>query len=145
VAFTILIVDDSAMARKLCLRCLERVGFDGATFVEATDGNDALRLTRSQTFEAIVTDLDMPNLDGRELCKQLRVEGISCPIVVLSATLEPEDREVLILSGATDVLKKPAFPPQLAYVLEAVLNRFRGAESGNSQAAPSASQATSAP
>jgi two-component system, chemotaxis family, chemotaxis protein CheY len=135
VAFTILIVDDSAMARKLCLRCLERVGFDGATFVEAADGCEALAYTRERAFDAIVTDLDMPNLDGRNLCKQLKADGVSCPIVVLSATIEPEGRESLTTDGASAVLKKPAFPPQFAYVLGEALNRFRSSTGAASSVA----------
>ena len=73
-------VDDEAGQRSAVSRMIERWGFDTAT---ASDGGEAVRLTQESDFDAIVTDLMMPGMDGMELLKRLREDAAASPSVIV--------------------------------------------------------------
>lgn len=109
---TILIVDDSNTARMIARRCLEIVGFEGATFIEAVNGEHAVAFLKRQPVDLVVTDLNMPVMDGETFLKWVksspRTHGI--PVVMISSADNPaKERHVLEL-GAHAVLGKPLSP-----------------------------------
>lgn len=101
----ILIVDDDPDLREISRVTLEQAG---ATVDEAVDGLAALRLLRaSQPYDLILMDIQMPDVDGLETTRRLRDEGVTAPIVALTARELPEDRAQALQAGCTEHLTKP--------------------------------------
>lgn len=118
---TILAVDDSATVRQMVSFALKDAGFD---VVEAKSGEDALtKLT--QTFAMVVTDLNMPGMDGIALIQALRAHPTAkyVPIVVLTTESEMAKKQEARSAGATAWIIKPFRPEQLQVVVKKVLGR----------------------
>lgn len=115
----ILIVDDSRMTRILVHRALVDAGFESASFVQASNGAEALGLLRNDTFDLMVTDLYMDRLTGVELVRDMRAEGIDTPVCMVTSERSPtvlaEAREV----GVNWLVSKPFRPAQFAELLSA--------------------------
>ncbi len=101
----VLLVDDSLVTREMERRLLEDAGFQVAA---AGDADEALGLLGEQTFNCLVTDIEMPGMDGFELTAQLRaMEGLTqLPIIVVSTRDRPEDRLRGLKAGADAYLTK---------------------------------------
>lgn len=119
---SILIVDDSASLR-MAIRIALRE--DGYTVTEAGDGVEALTMTESARFDLIVTDLNMPNMDGLTMIRELRKrpEQTGIPIIFLTTESDPEMKAQAKAAGATGWLVKPFVPDQLVKVARKVLGR----------------------
>ena len=116
---TILTVDDSITVRQMVTFTLKAAGYD---VIEAKDGQDALtKLT--QSIGMVVTDLNMPVLDGIGLIKQLRAHATLkyVPIVVLTTESEAAKKQEARSAGATAWIVKPFRPEQLVAVVQKVL------------------------
>lgn len=113
---TFLIVDDSPVARSFVRRCLEIIGFDDATFFEAGHGRDALDLLGSEEVELVVTDLNMPVMDGAELARRIRANPRigHIPVVVVSSLVNEAQERELREAGVLAVVAKPISPQVLA-------------------------------
>jgi two-component system alkaline phosphatase synthesis response regulator PhoP len=115
----ILIVDDEAHIVELVRLYLEREGFrvDGAS-----DGAQGLRLNRDLRPALVILDLMLPEVDGLEVCRQVRAES-DVPIVMLTARDEDIDKIVGLELGADDYLTKPFNPRELVARVKAILRR----------------------
>jgi two-component system, chemotaxis family, chemotaxis protein CheY len=115
----VVIADDSAMSRTIIRRCLEIAGDRDWEFVEAPDGGAALERVRAGGIDLLVTDLNMPVLDGLELVRRVRaspkLNGL--PIVVVTSAANPVMTKLLSDAGAAAVLIKPVSPAKLAQAL----------------------------
>jgi two-component system chemotaxis response regulator CheY len=115
----ILIVDDSAMARIIIRRCLEIAGAPDWEFTEAADGEAALAILRAGGIDMLVTDLNMPTLDGAALLRRVRASpklaGIEVVVVTSDNGTATSNR--LAEYGASAVLLKPLTPPRVAEAL----------------------------
>lgn len=102
----ILIVDDSATIRNLVKIALKLDGYDITT---AIDGQDALEKLGKNSFDMLITDLNMPNMDGRELIKNVREisEFVKLPIIVLSSLSSAKDITNTMDIGADAYITKP--------------------------------------
>lgn len=100
----ILVVDDDPDIRTSIRRALVLDGHDVAM---AVDGRDALRQLLDDQFAGIVLDVEMPHVDGLEVCRRLREAGDLTPIIVLTARAEVDDRVSGLDAGADDYLTKP--------------------------------------
>ena len=118
----ILVVDDDIRTVELVKLYLNR---DGYRVITATDGVDALRLTRQSHPDLIVLDIMLPGLDGLEICRTLRNES-DVPIIMLTAMTTDEDRLKGLDLGADDYVTKPFSPRELAARVRAVLRRLPG-------------------
>lgn len=119
---TILLVEDETSIREVVKTYLERAGF---VVEEAASGTVAL-LKAKQGVDLVVLDLNLPNLDGVEVCKQIRATS-NVPIIMATARTE-EGQELLGLStGADDYLKKPYSPKVLVAHVQALLRRAQSA------------------
>lgn len=100
-----LLVDDSGVMRKIILRALNALEINDVT--EAADGAEALELFQDDSFDLVLSDWNMPNMTGLELCKAIRDTGSTVPIFMI--TTEAEQSRVLqaIQAGASDYLVKP--------------------------------------
>lgn len=121
----ILVVDDDPHIRQLVHLFLQNHGFD---VVEAADGIQALTLLESVRVDMAILDLMMPNMDGWELCRQLR-EAYEFPILMLTAKGETAHKIQGFQIGADDYVVKPFEPMELVVRVQALLKRYRIASS----------------
>jgi len=115
----ILTVDDSVSVRQVVSFALKDAGYDT---VEATDGRDALtKLTAGMRL--VITDLNMPNMDGLELIKRIRAGATNkyVPIIVLTTESQPAKKQEAKAAGATGWIVKPFRPEQLLAVVQRLL------------------------
>ena len=119
---TILVVDDEPKIVKQARDYLERSRF---RVVAAADGKTALAMARREQPDLIVLDLNLPEMDGLEVCRALRRES-DVPIIMLTARVEETDRLIGLELGADDYITKPFSPRELVARVRAVLRRVRG-------------------
>ena len=116
----ILVVDDDQRLLRLLQRYLAENGYRVTTAQDAVQARDVLKLIHP---DALVLDVTMPGEDGLSLTQSLREEGLSLPILLLTARGEPADRIDGLESGADDYLGKPFEPRELLLRLRAHLRR----------------------
>jgi two-component system chemotaxis response regulator CheY len=119
---SILTVDDSTS-----VRMTTRIALSGAGFkvTEAVDGLDGLNRARQTRFDAIVTDLNMPNMDGLRMIEEIRrlPNQIGVPILFLTTESDAGLKSRAKAAGATGWLTKPFEPNQLVQLVKKVLAR----------------------
>ena len=117
----ILIADDSPTIRKFVSVSLKMQGFE---VIVASDGMEAAELLPKQKVDLIITDLNMPNLDGFEFIKSIRSsqENKDIPIIILSSLNNEEDIERGLKYGANSYLVKPFDPKRVQYEVSKYLN-----------------------
>lgn len=108
----VLIVDDSATMRDMVSYTLNNAGFD---VLEAVDGEDALAVLAGERVDLVITDLNMPNLDGIGLTKKLRADPVhlATPILCLTTEREASTKNLAKMAGATGWIEKPFDPDRL--------------------------------
>ncbi len=121
----VLIVDDSSVMRKIVGRSLRQAGLDVLQVLEASNGSEALSLARENPLDLILSDINMPLMDGLEFVKQLRaIESTQRTPVVMITTEAGEAHVVQALSlGASGYIRKPFTPEQIK---ERVIPLLRG-------------------
>ena len=117
--YHILVVDDESKIRVIIRKYAE---FEGFTVTEAADGMEAVQLCRSQTFDLIIMDIMMPELDGFSACREIRKIS-DTPIIMLSARGEEYDKINGFAFGIDDYVVKPFSPKELMLRVAAVLKR----------------------
>ena len=117
----ILIVEDSATMRSLIASTVEEMG--GFELVEASNGFEALKALPSQHFDMIITDLNMPDINGLEIIKFVKEHSIykSIPLVIVTTQVGEEDRKKGLALGASDYVTKPFEPDDLKKVIRRIL------------------------
>src|SRR5215203_2779240 len=121
----ILIVDDDPHIRELARVFLRNEGFD---IYEAVDGVEALLKLETVSVDMVILDIMMPNMDGWELCHQLRT-AYNFPLLMLTAKGETSDKVQGFQLGTDDYLVKPFEPLELVMRVKALLKRYRIATS----------------
>jgi two-component system alkaline phosphatase synthesis response regulator PhoP len=122
----VLVVDDEPKTAKIARDYLESSGFQVTT---ATNGVDALATARHERPDLVVLDLNMPGMDGLDVCRALRRES-DVPIIMLTARVEETDRLIGLELGADDYITKPFSPRELVARVRAVLRRTKGGWQG---------------
>ncbi|MFZ0663287.1 MAG: response regulator [Acidobacteriaceae bacterium] len=104
-----LIVDDSSVMRKIVERALRQAGLSIANVFEASSGVEALDVLREHTVDLILSDINMPVMDGLEFLRQLRAQDLTSDIPVVMITTESSEEHVreAILAGAQGYIRKP--------------------------------------
>ena len=117
---TIMTVDDSASVRMMVNFTLCDLGFE---IVEADNGRDALKKLENKAIDMVITDLNMPELDGIGLVRKIRENPSyrSMPIIILTTERERGSREEGKGAGATEWIVKPFKPEQLVAAVRRVL------------------------
>ena len=116
----ILLVDDEQPIQTLLSFPLQR---DGYEVVQASDGSDALARFSEQQFDLVVLDLMLPRIDGLEVCKRLRANGSTVPIIMLTAKSEEIDKVLGLELGADDYITKPFSMREFRSRVKAALRR----------------------
>jgi two-component system, OmpR family, response regulator len=119
---TILIVDDDPHIRQLLAFALSKAGWET---IEAGDGEEGLALATAQRPDLVILDINMPKMDGLEVCRRLRSEG-DLPILFLSSRDDEIDRVLGIELGADDYVVKPFSPREVVARVTAILRRSAG-------------------
>lgn len=127
--YHILVVDDEARIRSIIRKYAE---FEGHTVIEAGDGMEAVSLCRRESFDIIILDIMMPELDGFSACREIKKQS-NIPIIMLSARGEEYDRINGFELGVDDYVVKPFSPRELMLRVEAVMKRVKRSEPGAGQ------------
>lgn len=109
----VLIVDDSSTMRKIISRSLRQAGLPVDEIFEAGDGIEGLSVLSSKGVDLILSDINMPNMDGLEFIKQVRANGNKAPIVMITTEGGEDILKQAMDNGASDSIKKPFTPDQL--------------------------------
>lgn len=120
----ILVVDDEFRIREIIKKY---ANFEGHKVTEAVDGMSAIEICNKETFDIIIMDVMMPELDGFSACKEIR-KHCNTPIIMLSARGEEYDKIHGFELGIDDYVVKPFSPKELMMRINAVLKRSNGAD-----------------
>src|SRR5438093_9105314 len=116
----ILVVEDDRAVQKALKRLFESEGF--AVEISA-DGKSALDAFRATGPAAIVLDLRLPSMSGRDVCREIKQQSPAVPVIVLSAASDVSDKVLLLELGADDYVTKPFSPRELLARVRAALRR----------------------
>ena len=111
--FSCLVVEDSPMMRQLLVFALARIKRLAVT--EAEDGVDGLRKLANGKFDLVITDINMPIMDGLKLVKRIRSDEVhkDVPIIIITTEGSTEDRQRALALGANAYITKPIQAPQV--------------------------------
>lgn len=114
----ILVVDDSKVMRMLVRRALRQAGYGEAEITEASDGEEAYKEAIADKFDLVMSDWNMPNLNGLGLLKNLRADGFRTPFVFVTTECTSEMRQQADEAGADKFIVKPFGADDVRFALE---------------------------
>lgn len=123
----ILIVEDE---ESILMALEDNLKLEGYGVSSAVDGEKGLSMARKQKFDLIILDIMLPKMDGFEVCKQVRREGIVTPILMLTARGQEIDKVLGLELGADDYVTKPFSPRELMARIKALLRRTKQFQQG---------------
>lgn len=119
---SLLLIEDEPGLR---LTLTDRLSAEGHTVESRAEGLSGLAAARQSGYDLILLDVMLPGIDGFEICRTLRDEGVDTPILMLTARSHVDDRVAGLKLGADDYLGKPFHTPELLARIEALLRRAR--------------------
>lgn len=121
--FNVLIVDDSGAMRKVIKKTIKISGFDVDNFYEAGNGKEALEVLKDNWIDIVLTDINMPEMDGITFLKLLKEDETSqgLPVIVISTEKREQRVQEAISSGASGYVKKPFRPEEIKNILIGVI------------------------
>ncbi|HMO81451.1 MAG TPA: response regulator transcription factor [Pyrinomonadaceae bacterium] len=125
----ILLIEDE---EGLILTLTDRLRSEGFEVVSASEGKSGFELALTGAFDLMILDLMLPNMNGYDICRDLRQNGITAPILMLTAKGETIDKVLGLKLGADDYLTKPFEMMELLARVEALLRRSPGGSNGRS-------------
>lgn len=125
-SFNLLIVDDSLPMRSVIIKTIRASGFSTANFLEASNGREALKILRDDWLDLVITDYNMPNMNGMELISEMKKDTLLASIPVLVVTTEGSKKkyEEFMQRGATDYVKKPFTPEMIKIKINQILGEM---------------------
>src|SRR5471030_111696 len=121
----LLVIEDDPRIQKALQRQFVAEGFNVCI---AGDGREGLAAAKAQKPDAVILDLMLPGMSGREVCKGIRAIAPGIPVLILSAVSEVADKVLLLELGADDYVTKPFSPRELLARLQAAVRRTRRSE-----------------
>lgn len=121
---SVLVVEDEEPIQQLLATALR---FTGYQVVTASTGREALAAVRNDSFDILVLDVNLPDVDGFTICTKVRSSGDQTPVIFLTARDDPEDVRTGFTGGGDDYVTKPFSLEELMLRIEAVLRRSRAA------------------
>lgn len=117
----VLVVDDSPLARKFIMKVLQGMGIE--IFTEAGDGQEAIDLLQNNFFDLVVTDYNMPNINGKELTEYIRNKSSqsSVPVMMVSSEASSSRLSGVQQSGVSALCDKPFAPEEVRKLLNSIL------------------------
>lgn len=119
---SIMVVDDSSVMRKIVIRSIRQAGYGDHDVEQAEDGVDALAKIKEFDPDVVLSDWNMPNMNGLELLEALRAESIEVPFGFVTSESTSEQRSLAVAAGASFLLSKPFTADDLADRLGEVLD-----------------------
>ena len=122
-AYNILVVDDSSPMRAVIKKVIKASGFNIGHMLEAGNGNEAIEVLNSHWLDLVLTDYNMPHMDGLGLLQHMKGNELMKDIPVVMVTTEGSDQRVVdfMAHGATAYIKKPFSPEQIKKELNRIL------------------------
>jgi two-component system chemotaxis response regulator CheY len=119
-----LIVDDSSVMRKIVERSLRQAGLESLVIFEASSGSEGLDLLKTQPVDLILSDINMPTMDGLEFLRQLRAQKLApdVPVVMITTESSMEFVQQAIEAGAKSYIRKPFTAEQVKERVLSLLN-----------------------
>jgi two-component system chemotaxis response regulator CheY len=120
---TVLVVDDSSTVRKIIIRCLRQSSLGVARVCEAENGQEALTALQNEPIDAVLTDVNMPVMDGVQLLCAIRQSTIwkSMPVLMITTEASAEAVVDAVAKGATGYIRKPFTAAEISDQLAPVL------------------------
>jgi two-component system chemotaxis response regulator CheY len=118
----ILIADDSKAMRMIVIRTMRQAGLEGHEIFEAENGKEALELVKSKSPDLILSDWNMPEMNGIELLRALRGSGSTTPFCFVTSEGSEEMRTMADQAGALGLIAKPFTPEAFADTLSQVVS-----------------------
>jgi two-component system chemotaxis response regulator CheY len=127
---SILLADDSRSIRQIVSGALRTAGYE---VIEAEDGQQGLQRAQERTFDLILTDLNMPMVDGLELTRGIRTlpQHSKTPILIVTTESQLSKKEDAKLAGASGWIVKPIQPKRLVEIVAQVIAKSEGCLHGN--------------
>jgi two-component system chemotaxis response regulator CheY len=122
-ALSVLIVDDSPVMRKFICRVMRLAGFEDAEYLEASNGREALASLETRSVDLILTDINMPHMNGETLMQELQTNGtlLRTRALVISTDATRDRVHRMLDLGAKGYIAKPFCPQALRLELERIL------------------------
>ncbi len=122
-AYNVLIVDDSLPMRGIIKKTIKASGFNVSNYFEASDGNEALKILNEEWLDLVLTDYNMPEMNGLELlCEMQKNETFkSIPVVMITTEGSKQRLAEFLEKGAADYLKKPFAPEEIKQKLNHIM------------------------
>ena len=122
-AFNVLVVDDSSSMRAVIKRIVKISGFNVGVCWEAADGKEGMKVLSDQWVDLVLTDINMPNMNGLELVKTMKEDDLlrSIPVVMVTTEGSEERVQESMRLGAIGYIKKPFQPEDLKEVLGKIM------------------------
>jgi two-component system chemotaxis response regulator CheY len=135
-SYTVLIVDDSPIIRKMVRKSIEMAGVPVGEAYEAGNGREALEVMRAHWIDIVFADLNMPEMNGMQMMEEMSKDSVltSTPVVVVSSDQDPEKIASITSKGMRAYLKKPFRPEGIKAVVAQLLEGgpgSRGAGGGD--------------
>jgi signal transduction histidine kinase/DNA-binding response OmpR family regulator len=116
----ILVAEDNKLNQKVAQNLFKKIGY---TIELANDGAEAVEKVKSQKYDIIFMDIFMPSLDGIEAVKAIKSIGIGCPIVAMTASIDPYEKQRALAAGMDDYISKPARSDDILRMITKWCNR----------------------
>ena len=122
-AFNVLIVDDSSSIRAIVKKIIRVSGFNVGKCWEALDGKEALKVLTDEWVDLVLTDINMPNMNGMELIAEMKRNELlqSIPVVMVTTEGSEKKMQVAMKLGASGYIKKPFLPEDIKRTLSDIM------------------------
>jgi len=122
-AFNVLIVDDSSSMRAIIKKTIKASGFNVGHFLTAEDGTDAVKVLSTKWVDVVLTDINMPNMNGIELIKRMKEDEIleTIPVVIVTTEGSEKVKKQSMELGVKALIKKPFKPEDIRNALNRIM------------------------
>jgi two-component system chemotaxis response regulator CheY len=122
-AFNVLIVDDSSSMRAIVKKIIKASGFNVGEYLEAADGIEALKVLMDEWVDIVLSDINMPNMNGMDLIAKMKRDELLKSIPVVMVTTEGSEKRVqeAMNLGASGYVKKPFLPENIKRTLNSIM------------------------
>lgn len=129
-AYNVLIVDDSTPMRAVIKKVVKASGFNAGHFFEASNGREALEILNAEWLDLVLTDYNMPNMDGLELLEEMQKDATfkSIPVVMITTEGSRQRVEEFLEKGALEYIKKPFTPDEIKQKLKQIMGETENGE-----------------
>jgi len=129
-AFNVLIVDDSSSMRAVVRKIIKVSGFNIGELLEAADGKEAIKVLADEWVDLVLTDINMPNMNGLELISEMKKDAMLKSIPVVMVTTEGSEKRIQesMELGAIGYIQKPFLPEDVKRTLSSIMGEAEDAQ-----------------